>query len=271
MIKTAILSAEGLRETDYRAASLADAVRYEPAGVYTVTRSYKGHYALLLDDHLTRLEESARLEGIPLTLDRAALRAALRDLLPAQADSRFRITIPRDHPDQVVFAVEPLPAVPPEVLANGARVVTISARRENPVAKATGWMHQRKKAVETVPPGIYEMLLVGEGDVILEGAGSNFFAIIDGELRTADEGILKGIARKALLTSAESILPIRLQPVTLADLPKLAEAFLTSSSRGVVPIVEINGVSIGSGKPGELTCTLSDAYEAWTEAHLEPV
>ena len=271
MIKTAILSADGLRETEYQATSLADAIQYEPAGVYTVTRSYKGHYALLLDDHLTRLEESARLEGIPLALDRAALRAALRDLLPAQADSRFRITIPREHPDRIVFAAEPLPGVPAEILATGARVVTINARRQNPVAKVTGWMHQRKAVVETAPAGIYEMLLVGEGEVILEGAGSNFFAIMDGELRTADAGILKGIARKALLTSIEGFVPVRLQPVTVADLPNLSEALLTSSSRGVVPIVQINDVSIGDGKPGPLTREISRRYDAWTAAHLEPI
>jgi branched-subunit amino acid aminotransferase/4-amino-4-deoxychorismate lyase len=271
MIKTAILSADGLRETDYHAESLADAVQYEPAGVYTVTRSYNGHYALLLDDHLARLEESARLEEIPLVLDRAVLRAALRDVLPSDGDSRFRITIPRDNPTQIVFAAEPLPGVPAEILANGARVVTISARRQNPVAKATDWMHQRKAVVETMPPDIYEMLLVDEDEAILEGAGSNFFAIMGGELRTAEDNILKGIARKVLLTSVQSMLPIHLQPVTLTDLPTLAETFLTSSSRGVVPIVEINAISIGDGKPGKQTRVIADMYNTWTQNHLQPI
>jgi branched-chain amino acid aminotransferase len=271
MIKTAILNADGLRSTDYQANSLADAVQYEPAGVYTVTRSYGGHFALLLDGHLDRLEESARLEGIPLKLDRVALRAALREVLPSDADSRFRITIPRHNPAEIVFAAEPLPGVPQHILENGAHVMTISAQRQNPVAKSTGWMHQRNAATRDIPPDIYETLLVNAGGAILEGSGSNFYAILDGELYTAADNILKGIARRALLASAKDVLPIHLQPVTVSDLPALTEAFLTSSSRGVVPIVEINGVTIGGGKPGYWTRELARRYDAWTDAHLEPI
>jgi branched-subunit amino acid aminotransferase/4-amino-4-deoxychorismate lyase len=271
MIKTAVLNAQGLKSTAYHAESLADALQYEPEGIYTVTRSYHGHYALLLDGHLERLEESARLENIPLALDRATLRAALRDLLPAQEDSRFRITIPRERPDEIVFAVEPLPGVSAAILENGAHVMTITAQRQNPVAKSTGWMHTRKQATRDIPPNIYETLLLGADGAILEGSGSNFYAILNGELRTAEENVLKGIARKALLASAEGLLPIRLTPVTLHDLPHLEEAFLTSSSRGVVPITEINGESIGVGKPGPLTREIARRFDAWTDAHLEPI
>ncbi|PJF34267.1 MAG: hypothetical protein CUN49_16530, partial [Candidatus Thermofonsia Clade 1 bacterium] len=87
---------EGLREAPYRADSLAEAVPYEPEGVYTITRTFNRDHVLMLDEHLDRLEESARLEDIPIQLDRAALRTALRTLIDQSgyAESRFRITVP---------------------------------------------------------------------------------------------------------------------------------------------------------------------------------
>jgi branched-subunit amino acid aminotransferase/4-amino-4-deoxychorismate lyase len=54
-------------------------------------------------------------------------------------------------------------------------------------------------------------------------------------------------------------------------LKQIEEAFLTSSSRGVVPIIQINEQSIAAGRPGPLTQQLSTAYDAWVEEHLEPI
>ena len=77
----------------------------------------------MLDAHLDRLEESARLSGIPLELDRARLRAALRDALHAAGfpDAKFRITVPREDPSRLYLALEPFQPVPEDVQRNGAR------------------------------------------------------------------------------------------------------------------------------------------------------
>ncbi len=76
------LTPDGLQAVDYHADSLADAARYEPHdGVYTITNTYHTFQVLKLDAHLDRLEDSARLAGIPLALHRSALRAALRQMI----------------------------------------------------------------------------------------------------------------------------------------------------------------------------------------------
>src|SRR5947207_8201223 len=95
-IPISILTPQGVISAPYVADSLADAALKEPQGVYTVARTYERNKALLLNDHLDRLERSALLEGISVTLDRPALRAALHDLIDQSgiADSRCRITIP---------------------------------------------------------------------------------------------------------------------------------------------------------------------------------
>ncbi|HVO43865.1 MAG TPA: aminotransferase class IV [Aggregatilineales bacterium] len=271
MIPIGILTPNGLIDAPYSASSLAEAATKEPQGVYTLGRTFKRDHVLMLDDHLDRLEQSAVLEHIPLHLDRAALRRALRSLIDRSGypDSRYRITIPRETPDQPLISLEPYRPVPPEVLAHGAKVITVHKERQNPAAKTTAWMAQRRSTVEGFPPGIYEAILVSADGKLLEGTSSNYYAILGGILRTAEEGVLSGIARRALLQIAPAIVPVDLRPVTIAQIGALQEALLTSAGRGVVPIVMIDGQAIGDGQPGPITRCLQDAYDDWANAHLE--
>jgi branched-chain amino acid aminotransferase len=273
MIPISYLTPDGLIDAPYTANSFAEAAMKEPDGVYTVGRTFRRDQALMLDEHLTRLEESAELEGVPLKLDRARLRAGLRTLIERSgyAESRFRITIPRHDPSTLILSLEPFKPVPPEVLEHGARVITVRESRHNPAAKTTAWAVQRSSAVDAFPPGIYEGILVTDEDVLLEGTSSNFYAIVGGTLRTAGEGVLGGIGRRVLMQVAPAILPVDLRPVKRAEIATFAEAFLTSAGRGVVPIVEIDGVLVGDGHPGASTRKLRDAYNEWADAHLEPI
>lgn len=270
-LTTAVLTPKGLQLTGIEATSLADAVQYEPRGVYTVSRTYHRTFTLELDAHLDRLEESARLKGIALTLDRAALRAALRQVIEMSGnpESRFRLTVPDEQPDHVYIAVEPLNGVPPEVRSRGVQVRSFPTRRSNPRSKDTNWMISRVELQAQMGDDHYEGLLTGPGGEILEGLSSNFYAVKDAALHTADHGILYGISRRILLTVAQEVLPVRKAPVTLADIPQLSEAMLTSSSRGVVPIVGIDGQTINGGTPGPITRELAARYNTWADDHLE--
>lgn len=272
-ITTALLTPEGLYPAPYQATSIQEAAKYEPPGVYTVARTYHRTYTLELDAHLDRLEESAHLLGVPLRLKRQAVRAALRELInqAGYPESRFRITVPRAQPDQAYFAIEPLNGVPPEVRAGGVRVRTVTLQRDNPRAKHTSWMALRAEIKEQVGDTIYEVLLSSPDGLLLEGMSSNFYAILDGQLRTASDGILHGISRRIVLEVAPDVLPVVEQPVAREDIPRLGEAFLSSSSRGVIPVVEIDGQPVGDGRPGPLTRAIEGLYDAWAEAHLEPL
>ncbi len=267
------LTPEGLCLVPYQAASLADAASHEPHdGVYTITNTYHGTQVLKLDAHLDRLENSARLAGIRLALDRARLRAALRQMIDEAnyGSVRFRITVPKDQPDQLILSVEPFAPPAPEVYAHGVRCVTVgSAERITPAAKTTGWMHDRKAIEAALPPGIYTGLLLSKTGDILEGISSNFYAILHGELRSAGKDVLPGIAQQVVFEVAPEVLAVRREAVNVVDIPRLEEAFITSSSRGIIPVVVIDEVTIGTGKPGERTKALRERYNAWVAAHLE--
>ena len=265
------LTSSGLHPVDYTAASLADAVQYEPGeGVYTVTNTYETTKVLKFGAHLDRLEDSARREGIKLALNRAALHAALRSMIEEAAwgDSRFRVTVPKATPDELILSVEPFHPPPPEVYAKGVRCVTLpDSARTNAAAKTTGWMHNR--TAWPLPPGIYEGLLLNHAGYILEGSSSNFYAVLGGELRTAGEGVLPGIAQQIVFEVAPYIIPLRRDAIHKSELPQVSEAFITSSSRGIVPVVEIDGTAVGTGIPGSITLALRERYAAWLALHLE--
>jgi branched-chain amino acid aminotransferase len=273
IIPTFILTPAGLIPTPYQVESLTAAVPHEPPGVYTVARTFHGDRALLLDAHFDRLEESAQLVNIPAMLDRVRLRAALRDLLhhSGYPNAKFRITIPAAQPDHFYLALEPLTPVPAAILEHGAHVCTTPLVRENPIAKTTSWMTVRQPTFSSLPSGVYEAILVSRDGYLLEGLSSNFYGVLDGALRTASEGVLAGITRKAIFEIAPAVLPVNPSPLHLTDLPRLSEAMLTSSGRGVVPITQINGQPVGDNRVGPVVSALKQGYDRWTDEHSEPI
>ena len=267
-IKT--LTPAGLRDVDYHADSLHAATQHEPEGIYTVTNTYHTDMVLKFDAHLDRMEDSAQQEGIALKLDRKRLRQALRQMIEqaGYGDVRFRVTVPRSHPDQFIITLESFTPPPPAIINAGVRCVTAPGLlRHNPSAKTTGWMADRSQF--KLPEGIYEGLLIAYDGRVLEGLSSNFYAILEHELRTAGEDVLPGIAQQIVFTVAPAIILLRRDAIRIQDLPRVEEAFITSSSRGIIPVIEIDGQSIGDGAPGTRTMTIRRAYNKWVEQHLE--
>jgi branched-chain amino acid aminotransferase len=265
-----ILTPSGLQPVDYSATSLAEAAHDEPDGIYTITNTYDTFKILKLDAHLDRMEDSAKRENISLRLDRPRLRNALRQMIADynQGDVRFRVTVPRQQPDHFILTLEPFRPPTQEQITQGVRLVTAPGlARHNPAAKTTDWMHNRDQF--NLPAGIYTGLLLDDQNNILEGFSSNFYAVLEGELRTAGDGVLPGISQQIVFAVAPEIIPIRKIPVNISDLPRIDEAFITSSSRGVIPVVEIDGVTVGNGKPGEKSNAIRAAYLAWMGEHLE--
>ena len=267
------LTAAGLVDVDYAAESLLDAAQYEArAGVYTVSNTYHRTQTLLFDAHLDRLHDSAARQGIPWRCARSRLKAALRGMIldSGFADVRFRISISADAPDEQLLSIEPYLPPPPEIIAEGARCITsTAAERRDPAAKSSAWIFQRQQMEAEKPAGVYEIFLTNARGFILEGLSSNVYIVMRGELRTAGRGILPGISRQIVFAICERVLPLRLEPPHIGQIARFQEAFLTSSSRGIIPVVEIDGIAIGDGQVGEKTRALRLAYQAWVAEHLE--
>ena len=267
------LTLKGLFDVDYTADDLTSAYEFEPKdGVYTISVTYNTTQTLMLTAHLDRLEDSARRENIPLQYDRDRLKSTLRQMILDSdfGDVKFRLTVPRETPDEIIITLEPFVRPSKTLIEEGARCTTSRAgSRHNPSAKTMDWIHDRKQIEAEMPEGIYHVFLVDQEGYMLEGLSSNFFAILNGELRTAGEGVLIGTSQRIVFQICEGIIPLRKDAIHMDDIPSLSEAFLTSSSRGIIPVVEIDGIAIDDGTVGDKTKQLRQAYQAWMNEHLE--
>ncbi len=264
---------------DPPAASLDDACQRLPGGAYTTLRTYQSQNAIRLEDHFNRLEQSAELAGQPCQINRISLRTALRLAVSASPDSaipvlsEFRIRLVLDLQDSPgdIYIVRGLLQTPSlQAYEDGVAAITTSIQRSLPSAKLTGFI--QRAAQVSLPPGVNEALMLDQEQHILEGLSSNFYAVIDGCIFTASEGILPGITRSLVLEEAHKAgLILRPVPPALESIPQMQEAFLTSTSRAVLPVVQIDQQVIGSGKPGPISQQLLQLYLARIQRELEVI
>lgn len=107
---------------------------------------------------------------------------------------------------------------------------------------------------------------------ILEGLTSNFYSVRAGKLITARNGILLGVTRRTVLRVARlNGIGIEYRSLRVDELPLIDEAFITSSSRGVVPVVEINGQPVGAGQVGDIGRLLRRAYDEYVLRKAERI
>lgn len=245
--------------------SLDDASSRLPDGAYTTFRTFDDRTRVIaLTAHLDRLDDSAAQLGQRNGLNRTWLRHILATLLEhmAPTEARVRITIDTTNaPGTVYISLEELRTPPAEAYEQGVRTVTHEIRREQPTAKSTEFIHPSRALKRALPAEIYEIIMFDDDGYILEGTTSNIFGVRDGVLRTAGDDILFGITRGVVLDLArEAGIPIEERKIHLDEVPALDEAFLTSSSRGIVPIVQIDEHTIGTGQPGRMTRRLMRRY-----------
>jgi branched-chain amino acid aminotransferase len=248
--------------------SLAAASAALPAGAYTSLRTYGGRGVVRLDAHFRRLEESTALQGRSGAVDAAAARRAIAGALDATRhdESRLRLTFA---PPRLFVAVEPFTPLPARLYAEGVACVTLAIRRDNPHSKDTRFIATAEQAYARLPEGVEEGLLVADDGALLEGLSSNFFAISGGELRTEEERVLAGVTRSLVLEVAERLLPVRRAAVFKDELSLVDEAFVTSVSREVLPVVRVDGRALGDGRVGPKTRTILEAFDALVERERE--
>lgn len=270
-IRTYRLCGDELALTDLNGPTL-DAVSLQLAeGVYTTLRTYDRSRLVGLSAHLQRLIDSHALVRRERPLDPAAIRSALRAVIAREGlpAARLRITTPFDS-NVIYISIEPFEAYPPECYTYGVACGTVRLARQTPRAKLTQFIApSRARKIES-DPRLHEILLVDAEGRILEGITSNFFAVLNGALRTAGQGVLEGVTRGIVLSLAIGLAPLHDTPIDLADLPHLSEAFITSSSREVMPVVRIDRVVIGDGRPGPITQDLMARYRGYLAQAAEP-
>ena len=279
MIQVWKISAHQIKVVQLQDMSALDAItRQIPDGYYSTFRTFDGcTRALGLKAHLRRLFEPVTRAEV----DASRLRGCLLQLLEPFRPGEARVRLVMTKQGQMYIAIEPLKILPREVYEKGVRVETTSTQRHDPRIKSTAFISastdERKHLMQE---GIFEALLVANGK-ILEGMTSNFFYVLRPErseerllrrtqskdaqhetLYTTQRNILLGVTRTTVIRAARGRgVEVRYQPLKLNQLPAVKEAFITSSSRGIVPVIQIDEVRVGRGRVGSLTKMLMSAYE----------
>ncbi len=261
-----------LTKVSLSALTLDEATRQLPAGAYTTFRTFGRTRVLRLEEHFARLEETARLAGREPAIDRARIRSALRQVIAESEhpELRCRVILDLSVATGTLYLLAESLRVPTEGdYQRGVRAVTRWLHRDNPKAKLTGFIESSAAVRRQLPIGVNEALMVGEDSRVLEGLSSNFFAVLDGMVWTAEEGVLSGITRSVVLDLIRMDgSPLKLEGIPVDRLSEVREAFITSASRAVLPVTVIDGRPVGSGVPEKTTRRLMAAYSARIESEL---
>jgi len=260
--------------------------RHLPHGLYTTFVTKKnGTRALGLTRHLDRLYDPAESEGVQPSTSRTDLRWVLSELAQkyAPGESRFRIILNITN-GMVVIIQQPFLPTSKNVYIEGVNVITSDLVRQDPRRKDSRFIGESQSERSRVNKDIYEVLLT-KNRRIYEGMTSNFYIVkyngkdkatqglllnhvVSVTLVTARDGILLGVTRRAILRLARGQgMSINFRPPLLSE--SFTEAFITSSSRGVVPVVSIDGARVGEGRVGIWTQRLIQAYALYEETHSE--
>lgn len=258
----------------------AEALDALGAAVYEGVRTYDGSCFFALNEHLRRLAASCVAFGGPLDLEpddvhRALVSAGARFRLEEGVEARVRIDVcaaplaALGSTANVVLTLTSFLGVPREDTQKGVAVATTAEiARPRAEVKDSHWTVVRERHIRATPrlAACYEPMLVDADGRFLEGVQSNLVFVRAGVPWTAPGRVLRGVTRDAVLELSPEE-PVR-EFVGVRDVARFDECFLTSSVRGVVPIVRIDGDPVGDGRPGPLTRELMARYEAHVERNL---
>jgi branched-chain amino acid aminotransferase len=229
-----------------------------------------------LGEHLERLSRSAELIDLEIPYTRDFVAAVIHDAIArnmyTHATIRILITggesedgiLPSGKPTLAVL-ITPLAERDMERFAQGYKVITSHLQRVSPEAKTTNYVAAVRSLKEAVRRGATDALFVNEHGHVLEGTRSNFFVFKGDTLITPRAGVLMGITRMVVLSLAQGRFPIEERPILLEELAEIDEAFITSSSKEIMPVVQVDELLIGNGKPGPRTYELEQRFITMVE------
>ena len=247
-------------------------------GVYEVTSVLDGKL-IDFDGHAVRLERSLNELGMGHPISKDDLLDVHRELVRANeitdglvylqitrgaaADRDFAYP-PEDTPMTVVLFTQNKPGLADSPVAKqGIKVISIEDQR---------WGRRDIKTVQLLYPSMGKMMAKAEGcddawmvedGHVTEGTSNNAYIVKDGKIitRQLSNDILHGITRAAVLRFAkEAQMEVEERVFTIDEVKDADEAFFTSASAFVMPVVEMDGVAIGTGKPGSVASRLREIY-----------
>ena len=255
-------------------------------GVFEGIRAYNG-IVFHLREHIERMFEGLRLTRINIPLTKQELMDAVLETLRKNnlMDAYIRLVVtrgrgnlgldPRSSPKpSIIIMTEPVaPAHGKEAREKGITAIISSYRRDmvdgtSHELKSLNYIQSVLAKFQAIDAGTDEVVMLDHRGMVSEFHGSNLFLIKHGTVYTPTSaaGILHGITRSRVLKLAEELgYDVHERDITPYELLNADEVFLTGTLAEVVPVIRIQGVPIGDGKPGPVTKEIIKGFQRMTQ------
>ena len=255
-------------------------------GVFEGIRAYNG-IVFHLREHIERMFEGLRLTRINIQLSKQEIMDAVLETLRKNnfMDAYIRLIVtrgrgnlgldPRSSPKpSVIIMTEPVgPAHGKEAREKGITAIISSYRRDmvdgtSHELKSLNYIQSVLAKFQAIDAGTDEVVMLDHRGMVSEFHGSNLFMVKNGIVRTptSASGILHGITRSRILQLAEELgYDVHEKDITPYELLNADEVFLTGTMAEIVPVIRIQGVPIGEGKPGPVTKEMIKGFQRMTQ------
>lgn len=245
--------------------------------VFDFFRIYKGR-PVFIEDHLARLERSTNELGLELPYSKTELVEKIIALAKANQMEigGIKIIITGGYsldgflptkPNFVMLASK-LTTYDESVYTKGIKLMAYEYTRETPYTKTTNYLKPISLQQEIKEAEAFDVLY-HDGVYISESARSNFFIVNhEGTIITPDKDALEGITRKHVLEVAKKHFKVEIRPLSIKETMAAREAFMTSSTKGVMPVKQVDFWRINKGVIGETTKQLMELFRQHVEEYV---
>lgn len=249
-------------------------------GIFEGIRLYD-NCVFRLDDHLERLEMSAKAIALTLPWSRQEIAEIVCESCRRNnlTNGYIRLVITRGVGDlgispktcprpSIICIADKISLYPEALYTSGMKIITSPTRRMSPAAlppmvKSLNYLNNVLAKIEAQQHGYHECIMLNEQGYVAECTGDNIFLVHKGRLITpaSHSGALVGITRQAVLEVARELgLELVETQVTRYDVWNAEECFLTGTAAEVIPVIEVDARTIGTGKPGPTTGRILEAF-----------
>jgi branched-chain amino acid aminotransferase len=264
-------------DEDKAVVSAKDLVVLRGFGVFDALITYNKR-PFLLKDHVERLQNSAKHIGLEIGLSNEEICRITEETIKRNThhkESKIRIIytggissdgVTPEGNGSLMVMVTPRSKLPDHWYTDGVKIITVDIERILPSAKSTTYLSAIFALSQARQQNAIESVYIDRHDRVLEGTTTNFFMFRDNKLITAGKDILPGITRRVILQLANGHFDVEIRDIDKRDLASAEEIFITASNKEVVPVVQVNDLTVGHGKPGPQTRKIIQLFRDYTTA-----
>jgi branched-chain amino acid aminotransferase len=264
-------------DEDEAVVSAKDIVVLRGFGVFDSLITYNKR-PFRLKEHVERLQNSAKYIGLEIDPSNEEICRITEETIKRNThhtESKIRIIytggissdgVTPEGNGSLMVMVTPRRKLPDHWYTDGVKIITVDIERILPFAKSTTYLSAIYALGQARQQNAIESVYIDRHNRVLEGTTTNFFMFRDNKLITAGKDILPGITRSVILELADGNYDLEIRDIDKSELASAEEIFITASNKEVVPVVQVNDLTIGNRKPGPQTQMLMQLFRDYTTA-----